>query len=120
MSMLAITIALLGGASYLALSSIDGAVTMVGGSAQQEAKDAGLLVAVVGSQANATGTFVWLLDYGWESTSVGSVLVDARPVAWSSSCGSDWAGELCVVTLPPDATGPATVVIGGKSLEVPL
>jgi hypothetical protein len=118
--MLAITIALLGGASYLALSSINGAADMVGGSAQQEAHDAGLLLGVVGSQQNATGTFVWLLDYGWESSPIGSVLVNARPVAWSTTCVGDWSGTLCVVKLPPGQTGPATIVLGGRSLEVSL
>jgi hypothetical protein len=118
--MLAITIALLGGASYLALSSINGAAAMVGGSAQQEAREAGLLVSVVGSQSNATGTYLWLLDYGWESSPVGTVLVNTQPVAWSTTCAGDWSGTLCVVVLPPGANGPATLVIGGKSLEVSL
>lgn len=119
-SMLAITIALLGGASYLAFSSINGAAAMVGGSAQQEARAAGLLVSVVGSQSNATGTYVWLLDYGWESSPLGPVLVGDRPVSWSTTCTGDWSGTLCVLTLPPGAYGPMTVVIGGKSLEVSL
>lgn len=119
-SMLAITIALLGGASYLAFSSIDGAAALVGGSAQTEARQAGLLVAVVGFQSNATGTYVWLFDYGWESSPVGSVLVNAQPVRWSTNCASEWSGTLCVLTLPQGANGPTTVVIGGKSLEVSL
>ena len=118
--MLAITVALLGAASYLAFSSINGAAAMVGGSAQQEARQAGLLVSVVGSQSNATGTYVWLLDYGWESSPVGLVLVNARPVAWSTTCAGDWSGALCVVVLPPGTNGPATLVVGGKSLEVSL
>jgi hypothetical protein len=119
-SMLAVTIALLGGASYLALSSIDGAANLVGGSAQQEAREAGLLLGVVGSQTNATGSYVWLLDYGWESSQVGSVLVNAQPVPWSTTCVGDWSGTLCVVKLPAGATGLATIVLGGKSLEVSI
>lgn len=119
-SMLAITIALLGGASYLAFSSINGAAAMVGGSAQEEARQAGVLLTVVGSQSNATGTYLWLLDYGWESVPVGSVLVDAQSVLWSASCSGDWAGSLCVLVLPPGASGPITVVVGGRSLEVAL
>ena len=119
-SMLAITIALLGGTSYLALSSINGAANMVGGSAQQEAREAGVLLEVVGSQTNSSGTFVWLLDYGWESAPVATVLVDSRAVAWSTSCVGDWSGGLCVVRLPPGVTGPTTILLGGKSLEVSL
>jgi hypothetical protein len=119
-SMLAITIALLGGASYLALSSVDGAAAMVGASAQQEAREAGLLVTVVGFQSNASGTYVWLFDYGWESSPVGSVLVNAAPVGWSTSCSGDWSGKLCVLALPQGAEGTTTVVIGGRSLEVTL
>ena len=119
-SMLAITIALLGSISYLAFSSINGAAAMVGGSAQQEARDAGLLVSVVGSQSNSTGTYIWLLDYGWESAPVASVFLDAGPVAWSTNCATDWSGSLCVVVLPPGSAGPATLVLGGKSLEISL
>jgi hypothetical protein len=117
-SMLAITIALLGGATYLTLSSISGAASMVGGSAQEEARDAGLLVNVVGSQSNSSGTYVWLLDYGWTSATVGSVLVDTQPVPWSTTCHGDWSGTLCSVELPPGTSGLTTIVLGGKSLEV--
>ena len=120
MSMLAITIALLGGASFLAFSSIDGAAAMVRGSAQEEARQTGLLLTVVGSQSNGTGTYLWLLDYGWESSPIGSVLVDTQPVPWSASCAGDWSGSLCVLTLPPGESGPATIEIGGKSLEIAL
>jgi hypothetical protein len=119
-SMLAITIALLGGASYLALSSINGAANMVGGSAQVDAREAGLLLEVVGSQANSSGTFVWLLDYGWESSPVASVLVNAQTTAWTTTCNGDWSGKLCVVTLPPGAAGTTTILLGGESLEISL
>ena len=117
-SMLAITIALLGGASYLAFASINGAAAMLGGSAQQEAREAGLLLAVVGSQSNVTGTYVWLVDYGWESSPVGSVFVDAQSVPWTTTCSGEWSGALCVVKLPPGAAGLTTIVLGGESLEV--
>jgi hypothetical protein len=93
---------------------------MVGESAQTEAREAGLLVTVVGFQSNATGTYVWLLDYGWESSPVGSVLVNGQPVSWSTNCPGDWSGTLCELTLPQGASGSATVVIGGKALEVTL
>lgn len=119
-AMLAITMALLGGASYLALSSINGAAGLVGGSAQQEARDAGVLLDVVGSQANGTGTYVWLMDYGWESPPIASVLIDARAVPFSTTCIGDWSGALCVVKLSPGESGPATIVAGGVSLEVAL
>ena len=117
-SMLAVTIALLGGASYLALESINGAASMVGGSAQQEARQAGLLLGVVGSQSNATGTYVWLINYGWESSPVGPVLVDARSVQWTTTCSGEWSGALCVVKLPAGTAGLTTIVLGGVSLEV--
>jgi len=117
-SMLAVTIALLGGATYLALTSISGAANMVGGSAQQEARDAGSLVNVIGSQSNGTGTFVWLMDYGWTSSPVSSVLVDTQPVAWSSTCLGDWSGAMCAVKLPSGTSGIVTIVMGGRSLEV--
>ena len=119
-SMLAITMALLGGASYLAMSSIDGAASLVGGSAQQQAREAGLLVAVVGTESNATGAYVWLFDYGWESSPLGSVFLNSQPVSWASNCGADWTGALCVLSLPSGVTGLVTLVIGAKSIEVSL
>jgi hypothetical protein len=116
--MLAITTALLGGASYLALSSINNAAAMVDGSAQQQSRDIGVLLSVVGAQSNGTGTYVWIFNSGWESAPINSVFLNAQRVTWSTTCAGDWSGSMCVVTLSKAAGGIVTVVVGGKSLEV--
>jgi len=117
-SMLVITMALLGSASYLALASINGAAAMVDGSAARQSRDIGVLLVTIGSQSNASGTYVWLLDYGWQSAPVGSVFLNAESVSWSSNCPANWSGSICAVTLPSGARGQVTIVVGGKSVEV--
>lgn len=117
-SMLAITMALLGGASYLALSSINNAAAMVDGSARQQSRDIGLLLNVVGSQSNVTGTYIWIYDAGWESAPIGSVYLNAQKVSWTTTCKGDWSGSMCVIMLSQPASGLVTVVVGGKSVEV--
>lgn len=117
-SMLVITMALLGSASYLALASINGAATIVDGTARQQSTEAGVLLDTVGSQSNTSGTYVWLFDYGWESAPVGAVFLNAQGVGWSSNCPGNWSESICVVTLPPGARGLVTIVVGGKSVEV--
>lgn len=117
-SMLVITMALLGSASYLALASINGAAAMVDRSASQQSRDSGVLLSVVGSQSNASGTYLWVFDYGWQGAPIGAVYLDAQTVDWSSDCGGDWAGSMCVIALSPGSAGLVTIVIGGKSVEV--
>ncbi len=114
-TMLAITISLLAGASVIAVLSIRAASALAQDSSQAEQRDAGLLVSVVMTQTNGSGTFVWLFDYGWTSAGVKSVYVDGRGVAWSSTCNGDWSGSACLVTLPP-SSGELTILIGGLSI----
>jgi hypothetical protein len=116
--MLVITMTLLGGASYLALASIDRASALVDGSAARQGRDIGTLLLTVGLQSNASGSYIWVLDYGWQSSPIRSVFLNAGSVAWSSDCPADWSGSICRVILPQGARGLVTIVVGGKSLEV--
>lgn len=118
--MLAITMALLGGASFLALLSIHNAAGLVDRSAREQERDAGVLLDVVGSQSNSSGTYVWIYDYGWESAPVQSVFLAAEQVRWSTTCSGDWSGSLCVVVLPQATSGLLTIVVGGKSVEASI
>ena len=115
-SMLAITMALLGGASAVVLLSVHSAASLLAKSGEQQQRMAGVLVAVVGSQSNSTGAYVWLYDYGWASSGIQSVLVGATPARWSTSCTGDWTRSLCVVDLPPSTVGEVTIVIGGSTV----
>jgi hypothetical protein len=116
LSMLAVTLALLGGASAVALLSIQSATSLLESRSAQQQRLAGTLVTVVGSQENQTADYVWLYDYGWVSSAVQDVYLDGAGVNWTSDCGSDWAHSLCVVVLPALSHGQVTVVIGGESV----
>lgn len=116
LSMLAITIALLSGASFLAVGSIKGAETLMQGSSQEQQRQAGVMISVLGVQSNSSGTFVWLYDYGWESAPVQAVYANGRPVQFSSTCPGDWAGSLCTVSLATAESGELTIIIGGESI----
>lgn len=116
-SMLAITMALLAGTSAIALLSIHNAAALVSGAGQQQQREAGLLVSIVGTQSNSSGTYFWLYDYGWVSAPIQAVLVGAKQTRWSTTCEGDWTGSLCTVILPDATGGPVTLVIGGVSIE---
>ncbi|MDV3276956.1 MAG: hypothetical protein LYZ69_00640 [Nitrososphaerales archaeon] len=115
-SMLAITIALLAGTSAVALLSIHNAAELVSTAGEQRQREAGMLVDVVGTQSNSSGTYVWLYDYGWESAPVQAVFINGETASWSFNCGGDWSGSLCIVSLPAAEKGQVTIVMGGVSL----
>lgn len=116
-SMLAITMALLAGTSAIALLSIHNAASLVSGAGQQQQREVGLLVSVVGTQSNSSGTYLWIYDYGWVSAPVQTVLVGAKQTRWSTTCEGDWTRSLCEVILPEATDGQVTLVIGGVSVE---
>ena len=121
LSMLAITMALLGSFSFLSLQSIKSAVQSIATNSGQAAEETGVLLRVVATQQNSTGSFVWVFDYGWESTRITSVYLDGGPLqGWSSSCVPVHEKGMCVVRLPPSVQGDVTLVFGGKSIAVPL
>lgn len=113
--MLAITMALLGGASAVALTSVHDAASLLAHTGEQESREAGILVAVVSSQTNSSGTYIWLYDYGWVSADVQGASLNGASSSWSSSCQGQWAHSICVVTLPP-STGQATIFVGGVTV----
>lgn len=116
-SMLAITMALLAGTSAIALLSIHNAASLVSEGGQQQQREVGLLVTMVGTQENSSGTYLWLYDFGWLSAPIQAVLVGAKQTHWSTTCEGDWTGSLCAVILPEATSGQVTVVIGGVSIE---
>ncbi len=121
LSMLAVTMALLGSFSFLSLQSIKSAVQSMATSSAQAVAEAGVLLRVVATQQNTTGSFVWVFDYGWESTKITSVYVGGGLLqGWSSSCVPVHEKEMCVVRLPPSVQGDVTLVFGGKRIAVPL
>jgi len=115
-SMLAVTIALLAGASAVAVMSIRDASNLVQGSSQEQQREAGILVSLVTAQSNSSGTYLWLYDYGWVSQPVKDVYVQGESVGWTSTCGSDWAGRICTISIVPPEKGTVTVIISGISI----
>lgn len=114
--MLAVTIALLAGASAVAVFSIRDASSLIQDSNRAAQRDVGVLVSVLAVQRNGTGTFMWLYDYGWASEPIKAVYVAGQAVPWTSSCGGSWSGSLCLVFTPSTQRGELTVVIGGFSI----
>ena len=115
-SMLAVTIALLAGGSAVALLSIRNGAGLVQAADSKRASQAGVLVEVVASQSNGSGTFVWLFNYGWVGAPISDVYMDGRGVGWSSNCSTAAPGRLCVLVLPPGSTGEMDVVMDGVSV----
>lgn len=116
-SMLAVTIALLAGASVIAMASVRSATSLVTNSAEKEARQAGILISVVTSQANATGSFIWLYNYGWQPAPIQGVYSDGVGLDWRSPCSSVDPGQLCTLSLPPGPPGAVTILLGGVSVE---
>src|SRR5271154_2159950 len=86
-SMLAITIAVLGGVGLISLGSLRSANGVLLAGSENAASEAGGLLTVVATQSNSSGTFVWLFNYGWNPAQLTSVYVGSGLVQnWSSDC----------------------------------
>jgi hypothetical protein len=121
LSMLAITIAVLGGFGILSMQSIKSSSSILTNGAQEAARDAGLLLTLVSVETNSSGTFVWLFNYGWESRSITSVYLNGGILqGWSSSCLPIRAKSLCTINLSQNIRGEVTVFFGVKSIAVSL
>jgi hypothetical protein len=111
--------ALLAGASSISVLSVRSAATLESSSAQEAARNVGMLVKVVSTQTNGTGSFIWLFNYGWVDTGVTSMYANgARETG--ASCRTIQRGSLCVLTLPAGSGGTVTIVLGDKSIAVAL
>lgn len=114
--MLAVTIALLGGLSAVALSSVRGAGDLLSSDSQSAARDYGFLLALVSVQSNSTGSYAWVFDYGWEQASVTGVYMNGGTTQWTSTCAPLKPGSICTIVLSPGSHGEVTAVFGAKSL----
>lgn len=114
-SMLAVTVALLSVAAFVGAYSIRSAASVITTSNLQRQRDSGILVSVVATVSNSTGTFVWLYDYGWAGAPLESIFVNGSVTRWSL-CGELVAGGVCAVEVPPGTHGQLTIVAGGVSI----
>jgi hypothetical protein len=117
--MLAITIAVLGGVGLLSLGSLRTANGVLLAGSQNAANEAGVLLTVVGTQSNSSGTFVWLFDYGWAQARLTSVYVDGGLAqGWTSSCSDLQPHDMCALRLPPGTNGTVSIVFGARTVSL--
>ncbi len=118
--MLLVTMGLLTGASFLTLTSIKGATSLITGGAASQALGAGQLIRLVATQSNSSGTYLWVFDYGWEDARLSSTIADGQTVQVNSTCSVLRQGEICAISLPAGSVGLITLLIGERSIEVAL
>jgi hypothetical protein len=120
-SMLAITIAVLGGIGFISIGSLHAADGLLQNGSQNDVANAGVLITVVGTQENSSGTFVWLFDYGWEQAKLSTVSADGGLLqGWSSNCNPLMPKNMCVVRLPGEANGTVTLLFGDRTISLPV
>jgi hypothetical protein len=120
-SMLAITIAVLGGIGFISIGSLHAADGLLQIGSQNDVVNAGVLITVVGTQENSSGTFVWLFDYGWEQAKLSTVSVNGGLFqGWSSNCSPLMPKNMCVVRLPGDANGTVNLLFGDRAISLPV
>jgi hypothetical protein len=117
LAVLAVTIALLGGISAVALGSVRNAGGLLAANSQGAAKDYGVLLALVSVRSNASGAYAWIYDYGWVQGQLSAAYLDGGLVRWSSTCGGVIEpGRMCAVSFPPGEHGQVSITFGTKSL----
>lgn len=120
-AMLIITMAVLGGLAALSLGSLRSANDLVASDSQNAVAEAGVLLTVVSTQSNSSGTYVWVFDYGWTPATLSSVYVNGGLVSgWSSSCNPLQVKDMCAVSLPPNTHGTVSILFGARSISLAL
>ncbi len=117
MTMLAITIAVLGGIGLVSLGSLRSANAVLLSGSQDAANSAGVLITVVGTQDNASGTYVWLFNYGWIEGRLTSVYINGGLAGgWTSTCSALQPKQICDIVLDPNTHGAVTVDFGTRTV----
>jgi len=117
--MLAITIAILGGVGLIALGSLRSANGVLLAGSENAASEAGVLLTVVSTQSNSTGTFVWVFNYGWSQTGLTAVYVDGGLVrGWTSDCSMLPPKDMCFLQLPAHTIGTVSIEFGTRTVSL--
>jgi hypothetical protein len=120
-AMLAITIAVLGGVGVISLGSLRSANALLLSGSQGAASADGVLLSVVSTQENASGSYVWLFNYGWTTAHLTQVYLDGgQAPGWTSSCAVLQPEGLCDVRLPPGGHGSVTIAFGARTVSLSL
>ena len=118
LAVLMITIALLGGIGIVALGSVRSSGSFLSLSSQDQAREYGLLVALVSVQSNSSGSYAWLYNYGWVQGRLTATWLNGGLVQASSSCaGVLRPGDYCMVSIPSGIHGEVSLVFGSKSMD---
>ena len=119
--MLAITIAVLGAVGVISLGSLRGANAILQTGSQNAASADGILLAVVSTQDNSSGTYVWLFNYGWTPAHLSGVYIDGgQERGWSSSCSVLQPKDICDLRLQPGTHGAVTIAFGARTVALTL
>ena len=118
-SMLAITIAVLGLVGVISFGSLRSANGVLSAGSQSAASADGVLLTVVSTQVNASGTYVWLFNYGWTPTHLSGVYLDGGQTnAWVSSCSLLKPKGICDLLLPSGTHGTVSMLFGTRSVSL--
>ena len=116
-SMLAITIAVLGAAGVISLGALRSANGVLLSGSQDAASADGVLLTVVSTQSNSSGTYVWLFNYGWTPAQVSGVFVNGGRIdGWSSNCSPLQPKGICDLSLPPGTHGSVLIAFGTRTI----
>jgi hypothetical protein len=116
-SILAITLALLGGVSALSLGWLRGASSLVVQGQDRQNQQAGTLISFVATQKNVTGCYIWLYNYGWIGGTVSGVYLNGSLLTTTVNPNPVTARTLAVITMAPWVNGNLTVIIGGRAVN---
>ncbi len=120
-TMLAITIAVLGGVGVISLGSLRSANGLLLTGSQNAASAEGVLLTVVSTQGNASGTYVWLFNYGWTPAQITQIYLNGGQIAgWTSTCSPLQPKGICDVRLAPGAHGSVTIAFGTRTVSLTL
>jgi hypothetical protein len=118
LAVLGVTVALLGVVGYLALGSVRTSGSLLSSGAQGDAKESGLLLALVSVQTNSTGDYAWVFNYGWVPGTASAAYLNGGLVNLSSTCGGLLEpGGMCAFSTPAGEHGEVSLVFGAKSLD---
>lgn len=118
-SMLAITIAILGGVGLISMGSLRAANGVLLSGSQDASSAAGVLITVVATQDNSSGTFVWLYNYGWSQARLTSVYIDSGLlVGWTSTCSDLAPQKMCTLVLPEGSHGTVSIDFGTRTISL--
>lgn len=121
LAVLMVTIALLGAIGVVALASVRSSGSLLSSSSQGEAREYGVLLALVSVQSNSSGSYAWVYDYGWVQGTLSAAYLNGGLVEWSSSCaGLLQPGRVCAISIPAGEHGEVSMVFGTKSLDFSL